>query len=282
MASLSQVTVLGNFSIDRVDDRPPSAGGCPVFALMALKSLRRDGRVIARMAPQDGWLFDALLSDADELAVGLAAETTSAFGLRYTDGRRVLTVDAISDPWTVADIEAAEIKTNWVHVAPLLRGDFPSPVLEAIAAAGHLISYDGQGLVRAPRRGSLQLDGKFDRALLRWITVLKLNGEEAAALGGGEFDQAQAERLEVSEILVTFGAEGCDLYLEGRKAHIPARPITGVHTTGTGDAFMVAYLSDRAEGVLPVAAAENASSVVADLLEKRRMTEGAEQSITGF
>lgn len=242
---------------------------------MAFRTLRRDGRVVARMCPEDRWLFNELLKSEGELISALPAETTSAFGLRYTGGRRTLTVDAISDPWTVADVEEAAIDTDWVHVSPLLRSDFPSPVLASVAAAGHRISYDGQGLVRLPKLGSLQLDDEFDRALLREVTVLKLNGEEAAALAGGEFTPAIAERLGVPEILVTFGAKGCDLYLDGEKTYIPARPIADVHTTGTGDVFMVSYLADRAEGALPVAAARAASSVVADLLERRRAAEAS-------
>jgi len=274
---MSRITVLGNFSVDRVDSRPPSPGGCPVFAVMAFKALHCDGRVVARMCPGDQWLFDELLKGEGDLISALPAETTSAFGLRYTDGRRTLTVDAISDPWTVEDVEAAAIDTDWVHVSPLLRSDFPSPVLASIAAAGHRISYDGQGLARLPKLGSLQLDGEFDPTLLREVTVLKLNSEEASALAGGDFIQATAERLGVPEILVTFGADGCDLYVEGKRSHVPARPITGVHTTGTGDAFMVSYLADRAEGTPPFAAASHASSIVADLLEKRRAAEAGLQ-----
>jgi sugar/nucleoside kinase (ribokinase family) len=242
---------------------------------MAFKALCRDGRVIARMCPEDRWLFNELLESEGDLISALSTETTSAFGLRYTSGRRTLTVDAISDPWTINDVEAAAIDTDWVHVSPLLRSDFPSPVLGSIAAAGRRISYDGQGLVRLPKLGSLQLDDEFDHALLREVTVLKLNGEEAAALAGGEFTPEIAERLGVSEILVTFGSDGCDLYLDGEKSYIPTRPITDVHTTGTGDAFMVSYLADRAEGVQPVAAARTASSVVADLLEGRRAAEAS-------
>ncbi|HEU4706968.1 MAG TPA: PfkB family carbohydrate kinase [Solirubrobacterales bacterium] len=270
---MAEVTVLGNFSIDRIDERPPSPGGCPVFAVMAFQALRRQGRVVARLAAEDRWLYDDLLGDAEELISTLTTGTTSAFGLRYVAGRRTLTVDAIGEPWSVAEVKAAAVDTEWVHVSPLLRSDFPPSVLASLSAAGHRISYDGQGLVRVPELGSLRLDDDFDRTLLRSVTVLKLNGEEADALGGESFDPATARRLGVPEILVTFGADGCDLYLEGEKTYIPARPITDIHTTGTGDAFMVSYLADRAEGVPPADAAHHASSVVADLLEKRRATE---------
>ena len=69
------------------------------------------------------------------------------------------------------------------------------------------------------------MDGEFDRALLDPIEVLKLNQEEADALAGGPFDTPTATRLGIAEILVTFGAGGCDVYLDGDRNHIPARAV---------------------------------------------------------
>ena len=79
-------------------------------------------------------------------------------------------------------------------------------------------------------------DLPFDRELLGPIEVLKLNQAEAEALAGGPFDTPSATRLGIAEILVTFGAGGCDLYLDGDRNHIPARAVGDVQTTGTGDA----------------------------------------------
>ena len=188
-----------------------------------------------------------------------------------------MNVNAIGEPWAEPEIDAAEIGTEWVHLAPLLRGDFPLTFLRALSARGHRISLDGQGLVRVPRLGPLHLDSEFDRALLDPIEVLKLNQEEADALAGGPFDTPTATRLGIAEILVTFGAGGCDLYLDGDRNHIPARAVSGVQTTGTGDAFMVSYLADRAADLPPLEAAKRASDMVADILEERRTAEIAGQ-----
>ena len=81
-------------------------------------------------------------------------------------------------------------RVEWVHVAPLLRGDFPPETLERIAHRRRLL-LDGHGLIRA-RRGSarLALDGDFDPALLRHVSILKLADEEAEAiLGGGDLGE---------------------------------------------------------------------------------------------
>ena len=264
------VTVLGNFSVDHVDDGPPSPGGCPVFAAMALEAMGHPGRVVARLSRDDLPLFQPVFGRYEGLISPLWTPRTSSFALRYRDGSRRMNVNAIGEPWAESEIDAAAIGTEWVHLAPLLRGDFPPEFLRSLAARGHRISFDGQGLVRVPRLGPLHLDDEFDRGSLAQIEVLKLNQEEADALAGGPFDTPTATRLGIAEILVTFGAGGCDLYLDGERHHIPARAVDDVQTTGTGDAFMVSYLSDRAADVDPLEAAKRASGMVADLLETRR------------
>jgi sugar/nucleoside kinase (ribokinase family) len=268
------ITVLGNFSVDRVDDGPPTPGGCPVFAAMALGAMAHPGRVVARLSRADLPLFQPVFDRYGDLISPLWTPRTSSFALRYQEGGgRRLNVNSIGEPWAESEIDAAEVDTEWAHLAPLLRGDFPLEFLRAMRARGHRISLDGQGLVRVPRLGPLHLDGEFDRALLEPIEVLKLNQSEAEALAGGPFDTPTATRLGIAEVLVTFGAGGCDLYLDGERHHIPARAVADVQTTGTGDAFMVSYLGDRAAGVDPLRAAERASAVVADILEDRRAGE---------
>lgn len=267
------VTVLGNLSVDHVDDAPASPGGCPSFAGVALSANGGHGRVVARAADGDHAMFSPLLAKFPVSLSVLPADVTSAFSLRYPagDGPRTLTVDAVGDPWLAGDIEAARVQAGWVHVAPLLRSDFPAATLAGLAASGCRVSYDGQGLVRVPRLGQLELDDCFDDAILECLTVLKLGEEEARIVARGEFDAAAASRLGVAETLVTFGAGGCDLYVAGALHHVPAvGPVGGVHATGAGDLFAVAYVASRARGKPPEEAALRSTQLVAAVLEARR------------
>ena len=179
-------------------------------------------------------------------------------------------VEAIGPVWRPADIEADDPRTTWVHLAPLLRTDFPAETLAHLAARGHRIAYDGQGLVRADRVGPLQLDRHFSPDLVRHLDVLKLAEDEAVIVADGPFGESTAARLGVPEILVTYGSEGCDIYTGDTKVRVPAAwRVDGVQTTGAGDMFTTCYVANRAAGADPRAAAAAASELVAGELEKR-------------
>lgn len=271
---MPRLAVIGNVSRDRVDDGPLRPGGCPSFAALTLRTLGREGQILTRFAVADRSLFEPFLAGLGVPVTVLPARATSGFALRYDGEQRAMEVEAAGDPWTPEDVEAVDSGVEWVHVAPLLRSDFPPETLTALAGAGHRVSFDGQGLARVPRTGPMLLDARFDPALLRRLTVLKLAEEEASVVADGTFDQRTATALGVPEILVTFGSAGSVVYAGGRTAHVPAAPpVLGVQTTGAGDIFMVAYIAARSDGKGPVAAAISASEVVARILEERKRTE---------
>jgi sugar/nucleoside kinase (ribokinase family) len=272
MSTKPGVTVVGNLSVDHVDDRPASPGGCPAFAAFTLQTIGAAGRVLTKCSPEDRPLFDALLSGPGVPVEIWEASRTSAFSLRYLDPEhRTMHVDAVGDPWELPGLAAAGIETTWIHAGPLLRNEFPPATLAGLVAAGHRISFDGQGLVRVPRVGPLEVDGGYDPAVVAHLSVLKLDAVEANVVAGGVFDGHTAARLGVPEVLVTFGSGGSDVYVDGNVTHVPAAArIADVQTTGTGDTFTVAYVAARSCGSSPLDAAGAASELVARMLEHRR------------
>jgi sugar/nucleoside kinase (ribokinase family) len=147
-----------------------------------------------------------------------------------------------------------------VHIAALLRGEWTVETMAALARRCR-VSFDGQGLVRAPEVGPLRLDDDFDRDILRHIWVLKLAEEEAEVLG-------DPTALGVREVVVTYGSRGSTVYCGGTAEHVPARPIDR-DPTGAGDAFATSYIVGRNAGFGPVGAARRATAVVASLLLAR-------------
>ncbi|MGZ6779356.1 MAG: PfkB family carbohydrate kinase [Mycobacterium sp.] len=265
------VTVMGNLAIDVIDGAPPSPGGCASFAGVALRAVDVPGRLVAMGAKRDHALFDDMVERLGPVLRILPSDRTSSFRLDYTDvDHRRMFVEAVGPVWDAAAIDAADPDTTWLHLAPLLRTDFPAETLKLLDSRGHRIVYDGQGLVRADRVGPLVVDRHFSAELLRHISVLKLAEDEAVIVADGPFDKSTAAWLGVPEILVTFGSEGCDIYADGTVVRVPAAwRVEGVQTTGAGDMFTACYAAHRAAGAETSRAVELASELVARELDQR-------------
>jgi sugar/nucleoside kinase (ribokinase family) len=259
------LAVIGPLARDVVDGGPPRIGGGPWHAGRALHALRDEALVVAKCGEADRRPYLRRLA-ALGLPVSVAAggETTS-FSIRYgDDGRRELHVDAIGEPWREEDAPVRPLeRVEWLHVAPLLRDDFPPATLERLAHGRRLL-LDAQGLVRRRQPGPVALDGGFDRTLLRHVSMLKLAEEEARAIVG-DGALADLRELGVPEVVVTFGAEGSLVLARGTCERIRTRPVAA-DPTGAGDAFAVAYLAGRAAGHAPASAAHRATALVSSLL----------------
>jgi sugar/nucleoside kinase (ribokinase family) len=265
------VTVLGNLAIDVINGGPKTPGGCAAFSGVALEATGVPGGIVALAADDDHALFDPLLDRFGSMIQILAADCTSAFRLDYSDlDHRRMSVEAIGPIWGAAEVGAADPETTWVHLAPLLRTDFPAQTLALLAQRGHRVAYDGQGLVRADQLGPLVVDRHYPPELLSHLSILKLAEDEAVIVADGPFDHTTAARLGVPEILVTYGSEGCDIYTGDSCVRVPAAwRVEGVQTTGAGDMFTTCYVANRAAGADPRDAAKAASELVAGELEKR-------------
>nr|WP_234818042.1 PfkB family carbohydrate kinase [Mycolicibacterium sphagni] len=265
------VTVLGNLAVDVINGGPKTPGGCASFSGVAIAATGVPGSIVALAAAEDRPLFDALLDRFGSMIRILTADCTSGFRLDYDDvDHRRMSVDSIGPVWGQAEVDAADPNTTWVHLAPLLRTDFPAQTLALLAQRGHRVAYDGQGLVRADRVGPLVVDRHYPPELLEHLSILKLAEDEAVIVADGPFDQSTAARLGVPEILVTYGSEGCDIYTGDTCERVPAAwRVEGVQTTGAGDMFTTCYVANRAAGADPRAAAKEASELVATELQKR-------------
>ncbi len=267
------IAVIGNLARDFVGNGLPSrVGGAPYYGARALRLLGRPAVVVTKLAEADR---RDLLPSLVALGIPVRwqpAGSTTAFAIRYEGDARRMTVEALGDSWTPEEargwVAEALARVDWVHVAPLLRSDFPPETLAELAR-GRRLSLDAQGLVRPRRTGPLELDADFEPELLRHVSILKLAEEEARALLGG-LDERSLRSLGVPEVVVTLGSRGTIVLADGLAEYVPARPASGVSDpTGAGDAFAAAYLSARSAGHSAPAAARRASALVAGLLTGR-------------
>lgn len=257
--------VIGHLARDIVAGSAPQIGGGPWHASRALHALGHDAIVFAKCGEPERPRFGRQLA-----ALGLphtlsASGETTGFSFSYDgDGVRTMQVEGMGEPWTPDDLPERMLRrVEWLHVAPLLRGDFDAGML-AWLGRGRRLLLDAQGLVRRRSTGPLVLDDDFDPELLRHVTALKLAEEEARAIVG-EGDLESLRSLGVPEVLVTFGLRGSLVITADVVEHIPANPVD-VDPTGAGDAYSVAYVAARTDGHSPLSAARRATAVVAALL----------------
>jgi sugar/nucleoside kinase (ribokinase family) len=259
------VAVIGNLSRDVVDGGSARIGGAPFYAARALRLLGRRAVIVTKGSPR------ALVALGVPV-VSRPARATAAFTIANRNGGQELVVEEIGDVWTPEEargwVADAIRPAVWIHVAPLLRSDFPAETLAELSRGKHM-SLDGQGLVRAPRTGPLQLNAEFDPELLRHVDVLKLAEKEALALVG-KLDEGALRSLGVPEVVVTRGAAGSIVLADHCVEDVPARPVPGeIDSTGAGDAFAAVYLASRSAGHSPSAAARQATALVGGLLAGR-------------
>ena len=266
---MSPIGLIGNLAVDRVAGGEPRPGGGVFHAARAAARLGTDVVVVTRCAPSDRAV---VLSPLEALGFPVtcadAAETTG-FSFHYEGDSRVMTVDAVGDAWTAADIEGWAGKAldgcEWVLVGGLLRSHFDTPACEALAGPSRRLLLDAQGITRVAGTGPLREDAEIHRSLLRDLTVLKLNEEEGALLAGG-LDLEHHETLGVPAL----GSQGARVVAEGAMTAVPPRAADGpVDPTGAGDAFSLVYVDGRARGLDPVAAAGRAAHDVVELISVR-------------
>jgi sugar/nucleoside kinase (ribokinase family) len=250
------IALIGNLSRDLVPGSTPRVGGGAFHGARALQRLRVPARIVARCAESDRGTFLPQVARLGTPVRYVHGEATAAFSFSYDGDVRTMAIEALGDAWAPADLPGLP-SGRWAHVAPLARHEFPTETIAALAKSRR-VSFDGQGLVRVPAVGPLQLDDDFDRDLLRYVWVLKLADEEAAVLG-------DPLELGVREVIVTHGSGGSTVHVGGRSEFVPAHPLP-TDPTGAGDAFATTYVVARNAGFAPAGAARRATAVVASLL----------------
>ncbi|WP_249011403.1 carbohydrate kinase family protein [Conexibacter sp. DBS9H8] len=266
------LTLIANACLDRINGSAWQAGGAPVYALPAYRALTAGGAIHYSCAGGDAGLIGAAFRGAPEgLAVVChAAAQTIHFDITSAGDDRSFGVLATGHTWRAADLADLAVPTRWVHFAPLLGGDVATDLLATLAARGHIVSYDGQGLVRGATIGPLVLEARVPAGLLDHLSVLKLSVEEAAILAAPDpFSAATAARLGVPEVLVTAGSGGATLYWDGTVIHVSPARVIPVEATGAGDAFSTAYAIARDRGEDPPEATRTATGVVQAILAAR-------------
>lgn len=242
-------------------------GGAAYYAAMAAKALGVTVSVFTQLADEDR---GELLKDFRDSGIAVHCgdlAATMIFENHYFDRQdavRTQRVLSVSRPFEAEKIET--IQARFIHLGPLLSGDFDLSCIAAARDAASLVALDVQGFLR-------ERDGENIRAVpwadknkaLPEIDILKADETEALLLTG-ENDVRHAARVIAEfgprEVIITCGARGSLIYAAGEYfdiAAFEAGPV--VDTTGCGDTYMGAYLAKRLQSDDVRAAGEYASEI---------------------
>jgi HAD superfamily hydrolase (TIGR01549 family) len=269
------IALVGQSVVDRakLPGRPwvERLGGAPLFGATALRMAGRRTVILTRGATS---VLRAPLHDLGFPVIeGPSTGSCVSEMVLSPDGACLDSFERFGDPFTPTDVHGwmapGLADASAIVCGAQWRDDFGEATLAAVARTGRPVYLDGQGPLRLPRLGPLHLAGPLPHSLLRHVTVLKLAEEEAhVALGG--IDAAAARKLGVPVVVVTLGARGAVLLVDGRAVDVPVEPVWNLaDSVGAGDAFLALMAAAGADGATPVEAVRFACNTTAALLRAR-------------
>jgi len=222
-------------------------GGCAGNIAYTLHQLGSRPLVMAALGNDGGAYLDRMREwGIDTSLVRLDEDSYTAQAIIITD----------LDNNQITAFHPGAMQTAHATAVPAGRGDIRLAIIapdgrdamiehaaQLAAAAIPFVFDPGQGL---PMFDGAELERFVAQA--SWIAV---NDYEARMLCErmGTTLQALSQRPQLRGVIVTLGADGCELWLDGQREHVPGVAATEVvDPTGCGDAFRGALLHGLAQG----------------------------------
>lgn len=224
---------IGHVTLDRFGDvvRP---GGAALYAAVTAHRLGLSAGIVTSHA--DDFPLDLIPSRIE--VVSVPADTTTTFEYTFAGDQRTMRVPATARPLGAADVPEDWRAAPLVLLAPVVGEVDPDGA--ATAFANPTVASAAQGWLRAlGRDGAVQpapwtpSDVLLDRLQAIFVSTEDMADRVAAAV-----DWFQRVPLG----LLTAGAAGALLYVNGERYEVPARPAIEVDPTGAGDVFAATFL----------------------------------------
>jgi sugar/nucleoside kinase (ribokinase family) len=240
---------IGHVTLDRFGDEARLGGGALYSAITA----HRLGRSVAILTSHAAdFPLDALPTAIE--VVTLEAPATTVFEYPDTEGPRLMRVTATASP-----LAAGDLPEDW-RDAPLV---LLAPVIQEVDP--ELAAAFGDGTIAAAAQGWLRtLDAEGGVEPVAWASPNEVLNRLQALFVSAEDVRGQEEQLtewvqRVPLAVVTAGAAGALLYVNGDRFEVKPRPTVEVDATGAGDVFAAAFLLHYHLDGDPWAAAEAAT-----------------------
>ncbi len=251
------LVAVGHFSIDSIllpSRQTPFVllGGSAAYVTLSARRLEARTAVISKVGNDFPEAYRWWLEQESVNLAGLTklenAQTTR-FELEYDSdlSNRTMLLKVRTPPLTIEDIPNA-LKALAIHIAPI-AGEVTQDVIEKLRERADVLSFDPQGLVRKfDENGRITYGQLANPQILDLINIYKSSQKEIEALTAltdlnSAIDAVHDHGVRI--VIVTLGAKGSVLSVEGSLHYIPAcKPEKLVDPTGAGDAFIGGFLTE--------------------------------------
>jgi sugar/nucleoside kinase (ribokinase family) len=254
--------VIGHASKDITPDGP-RLGGTVMFSALLAKALGLQVGVLTSV-PDD--MLPLLHPLAGIPIVSIPTEKATSFENRYTSKGRVQMLYSRATPIGVDHVPPEWLSAPIVHLAPI--ADEVSPDLVQLFAKS-LIGVTPQGWLR-----QWDEDGRVSyRPWVESAPVLSHVDATILSIEDVHHDEDMIEALaaQTNVQVVTRGAEGSTLYIQGQPQLIPAAAKAERDPTGAGDIYAAAFFSHLHATGDPVKAAHFATHLASDSVTRAGM-----------
>jgi sugar/nucleoside kinase (ribokinase family) len=230
--SAPEFVAIGHVTLDHFGDevRP---GGAALYAAVTAQRLGLSAGILTSHAGD--FPLEAIPPQIE--VVTLEAAETTAFEHHASGGRRALRVRGAARPLTAGDLPEDWREAPLVLLAPVLQEVDPALLSGFVDAAvgveaqGWLRAVGAEGAVSAVRWASP--NPLLDRVQALFVSTHDVQGHESQVT-------EWVQRVPVA--VVTAGAAGALLYVNGERYEVRPRRTREVDPTGAGDVFAAAFL----------------------------------------
>lgn len=256
-AQNSDIAVVGHFSIDTILLPSRTApfvilGGAATYTSFAARRLEATASVISKVGGNfpEAYLWWLGQEGIDLSGVTkLAGEPSTCFELAYSKdlSERTLKLKSKGPALTPEDVPK-DFHAKAVHIAPI-ADEIPYELVERLKGSADILSLDPQGLLRSfDEAGNVTENFSVDNRIFSLINIYKSSQREIYALTGEPELKPAIKAIHdvgVETVIVTLGAKGSVLSVEGAQYNIEACPSQVlVDPTGAGDVFIGAFLTE--------------------------------------
>jgi sugar/nucleoside kinase (ribokinase family) len=256
-AQHSDVAVVGHFSVDKLvlpTRKQPFQvlGGSATYTSFAAKHMGASVCVISKVGAN---FPEAYLWWVEQEGINIKnvsrhpEQPTTSFELTYAKdfADRTLKLKSKGPPLTLEDLPK-NFQAKAIHLAPI-DNEISYEVAEELKKCADIVSLDPQGLLRSfDAEGNVSDNFEVDTRIFGLVNVLKASQSEIYALTGEPEVKPALKAIHdvgVETVIVTMGAKGSVLSVEGAQYNIPACPSDVlVDPTGAGDVFIGGFLTE--------------------------------------